>query len=185
MLASKKMGFSLIELLVVLVVLGILVGLVTPSLTATLHNHERRSALHDLMGLFALARQRAVIEGTIVTVCPVNAVGACSRDWNGKIYAFQDPDNLRQLPLGQTPLRILTVAGSGSLVARSLNRSYFQFKPTGFVHSDLGNITWCPISGEPELAGQIIISRGGRIRLAKDHDGDGVPEDARGRPLRC
>lgn len=183
--SQKKAGFSLIELLVLTALIGLLAGLAMPSLTSTLQNQERRGTLHDLLGLFALARQHAVMEGVIVTVCPVNSMGACSRDWNNEIYAFSDPDNQRQLTAGKAPLRVVSTGGSGRIVVRSLHRSYFQFRPSGFVHSDLGNVTWCPNTGNASLAGQIIISRGGRARLANDHDGDGIPEDAQGRPLKC
>ncbi len=106
--SQKRTGFSLIELLVLTALIGLLAGLAMPSLTSALQNQERRSTLHDLLGLFALARQHAVMEGVIVTVCPVNSMGACSRDWNNEIYAFSDPDNQRQLTAGKAPIRVVS-----------------------------------------------------------------------------
>ncbi|MFP3979592.1 GspH/FimT family pseudopilin [Marinobacter sp. KMM 10035] len=185
MLTRKSRGFSLLELMIVVVIAAILINIVIPSLTTLINSQERKGALNDLMGVFAFARQHAVMNGAIITVCPLDAANSCGRDWNSDIHAFLDPDNTRALSANENLLRTISPSGGGRLVARSLNRSFFQFRPTGFIHSDLGNITWCPESGENKLAGQIIISRGGRVRIAKDTDSDGIPEDSRGRPIRC
>ncbi|WP_368497982.1 GspH/FimT family pseudopilin [Marinobacter sp. 2_MG-2023] len=185
MLAHKSRGFSLLELMIVVVIAAILVNIALPSFTSLISNQERKGALHDLMGVFAFARQHAVMHGAIITVCPLDATRTCGRDWNGNIHVFLDSDNTRKLIANENLLRTISPSGNGRLIARSLNRSFFQFRPTGFIHSDLGNITWCPESRDPALAGQIIISRGGRVRIARDTDNDGIPEDSQGRPLHC
>ncbi|MBQ0745836.1 MAG: GspH/FimT family pseudopilin [Marinobacter sp.] len=185
MLARKNRGFSLLELMIVVIIAATLVNIALPSFTSLINSQERRGALHDLMGVFAFARQHAVMNGAIVTVCPLDTTGTCGRDWNSDIHAFLDPDNTRKLTANESLLRTISPSGNGRLIARSLNRSFFQFRPTGFIHSDLGNITWCPESRNASLAGQIIISRGGRVRIARDTDNDGIPEDSKGRPLRC
>jgi type IV fimbrial biogenesis protein FimT len=185
MIALKNRGFSLLELMIVLAVAAILMNLALPSFSSFINNQERKSALYGLMGVFAFARQHAVMTGAIVTVCPLDATDTCGRDWNGDIHAFLDPNNSRKLIGPKALLRTVSPSGNGRLIVRSLNRSFFQFRPTGFVHSDLGNVTWCPKSRDASLAGQIIISRGGRVRVARDTDNDGIPEDSRGRPIRC
>tara|TARA_R110001592_G_scaffold99240_2_gene282890 strand:- start:196 stop:753 length:558 start_codon:yes stop_codon:yes gene_type:complete len=185
MFISKKYGFSLLELMIVLAVAAILLNLALPALTSFTNNQERKSALYGLTGMLAFARQHAVMTGTIVTVCPLDNTNVCGKNWNGDIHAFLDPFNNRKLSGSETLLRTISPSGNGGLRVRSLNRSFFQFRPTGLVHSDLGNITWCPKSGDASLAGQIIISRGGQVRMANDTDNDGIPEDSKGRPLSC
>lgn len=185
MFAQKNRGFSLLELMIAVVVTAILISTALPSFTSFVSSQERRGALHDLLGVFAFARQHAVMNGAIVTVCPLDTINTCGKDWNGEIHAFLDPDNTRKLSANAALLRTISPSGNGRLVIRSLQRSFFQFRPTGFVHSDLGNVTWCPKSRDASLAGQIIISRGGRVRVARDTDNDGIPEDSRGRPIRC
>ncbi|RBW48204.1 GspH/FimT family pseudopilin [Marinobacter sp. F3R11] len=185
MFAHKNRGFSLLELIIVVVIAATLVNMALPSFTSFISSQERKGVLHDLMGMFAFARQHAVMNGAIVTVCPLDPSGACGKDWNSDIHAFLDPDNARKLTTSRALLRTISPTDGGQLIARSLNRSFFQFRPTGFIHSDLGNITWCPESGDASLAGQIIISRGGRVRVARDTDNDGIPEDSKGQPLSC
>lgn len=185
MFTSKSRGFSLLELMIVVAITALLATIALPSFTSFLNAQERNSALYGLMGIFAFARQHAVTSGAIVTVCPLDASRKCGRNWNDEIHVFLDPYNTRRLSTNETLLRTITPSGTGNITVRSLNRSYFQFRPTGLTHSDLGNITWCPRSGNAALAGQVIISIGGRARTAQDRDNDGIPEDARGRPLRC
>lgn len=185
MFARKNRGFSLLELMIVVVVAAILMNIAAPSFTSFISNQERKSALYGLMGMFAFAREHAVMTGAIVTVCPLDATNTCGGDWNGDVHAFLDPNNTRKLSSNEALLRTISPSGNGRLIVRSLNRSFFQFRPSGLTHSDLGNVTWCPKSGDTSLAGQIIISRGGRVRVARDTDNDGIPEDSKGRPIRC
>ncbi|HDZ37898.1 MAG TPA: prepilin-type N-terminal cleavage/methylation domain-containing protein [Marinobacter sp.] len=185
MFASKNSGFSLLELMIVVVVAAILMNTMLPSFTSFINNQERKSALYGLMGIFAFAREHAVMTGALVTVCPLDTTNTCGTDWNADIHVFLDPNNTRKLSANETLLRTISLSGNGRLIVRSLHRSYFQFRPTGLTHSDLGNITWCPKSRDASLAGQIIISIGGRVRIARDTNNDGTPEDSRGRPLRC
>ena len=138
MLARKNRGFSLLELMIVVIIAATLVNIALPSFTSLINSQERRGALHDLMGVFAFARQHAVMNGAIVTVCPLDTTGTCGRDWNSDIHAFLDPDNTRKLTANESLLRTISPSGNGRLIARSLNRSFFQFRPTGFIHSDLG-----------------------------------------------
>jgi type IV fimbrial biogenesis protein FimT len=185
MITRKSQGFSLLELLVVLTISAVLLNLAAPSLSSFVDNQERKSAMYGLMSAFALARQQAVMTGAIVTICPLDETNACGKDWNSEIHVFLDPYNTRELKSSKALIRTISPEGKGRLTVRSLSRSFFQFKPTGLVLSDLGNVTWCPKDGNQSLAGQIIISRGGRTRFARDNDNDGIAEDAQGRPLRC
>lgn len=185
MFAQKSRGFSLLELMIVIAVSAIIMSIAFPSFTSFINNQERRSALYELTGIFAFARQHAVMNGALVTVCPLDSTDTCGRNWNDDIHAFLDPNNTRKLSTNKALLRTISPSKNGYLTVRSLNRSFFQFRPTGFVHSDLGNITWCPKSRDSSLAGQVIINRGGQVRLARDTDNDGIPEDSKGDPLSC
>ncbi len=185
MVHQNTKGFTLVELMLTLVITTILVTLSLPSLNTLITSFERHGAVHDLLGLFALARKHAVMNGTLVTVCPLDAQKKCGTNWNGEIHAFSDPENTRSASSEQAILQTISPQGNGKFTVRSLHKSFFQFHPTGFTYSDLGNITWCPDSGDPTQAAQIIVSRGGRVRIARDRNGDGIPEDANGQPVRC
>ena len=65
------------------------------------------------------------------------------------------------------------------------NRSYLMIRPSGLTDWQNGNFLYCPESGDPRLARQIVINAQARVRHARDSDGDGIVEDARGRAVVC
>ncbi len=178
-------GLTVVELVVTLAIVSILLISSVPTFSSLIDNSRRAAEANDMLGFFVLARQQSILSGRVVTVCPVNSEGKCSRDWNTPLYAFYDTGNQRQIENDTDVFRILPTPGSGTRKARSLSRSYFQYRPNGMIFSDLGNITWCPDDQNSENAAHLVISRGGRIRLARDTNGDGIPNKANGDNVSC
>ncbi|WP_111498330.1 MULTISPECIES: GspH/FimT family protein [Marinobacter] len=178
-------GFSLVELLLTLVLAAILLSFAIPSMSDLIDGAQRRSSIHDLLSFMSFARHYAIDSSRIVTVCPLDETNHCGNDWNGPLSLFVDPYNERGLSAATHILRTLPSPETGTLKARSLHSSYFQYQPSGLIYSDLGNITWCPENRDRTQAAQLIISRGGRIRIAPDSDGDGIPEGSDGAPVDC
>ena len=183
---SKCSGFTLTELVVVTALVAIMASTALPAFLKLLDSAQNRSEINDLFTFLATARTEAVRAGRIHTLCPLETTtNACGKNWNGPLYLFEDPLNERKLSGNTQVTRILPPPERGTLHVRSLSRSYFQYRPDGQIYSDLGNITWCPDSRDSGQAAQLIISRGGRIRLAADLDDDGIAEDANGDPVNC
>lgn len=183
---SKCSGFTLIELIVVTALVAIMATTAIPAIRELMDSTQNRSAVNELFTFLATARSEAVRSGRIHTLCPLEpTTETCGKDWNKALYLFEDPFNERKLSDNTRIARILPPPGRGSLLVRSLSRSYFQYRPDGQIYSDLGNITWCPDSGDTDQAAHLIISRGGRIRLAADRDNDGIVENADGDPVNC
>ena len=65
------------------------------------------------------------------------------------------------------------------------NRTHLMIRPDGLTDWQNGNLLYCPESGDPRFARQIVINVQARVRHARDSDGDGIVEDARGRPVAC
>ena len=182
---SSAKGLSLLEMLIVISILSILLTITTPSFNKLAQESQRRSMVNDLLGFFSLARREAVIKGKIITLCPLNPEGKCGKDWNADLHLFEDRMNKRELTSPQSLLATLPAPKFGHRKVRSLSKSYFQFRPNGMILSDLGNITWCPDSRDPSKAAHLLISRGGIIRVAQDHDNDGIPDRADGARIEC
>src|SRR5690606_41616129 len=79
-------------------------------------------------------------------------------------------------------IRVFPKEIQGNLTA---SKAYFRYRPDGMIQGDWGNLTWCPASGDASLAVHVVINRGGRLRVATDTDGDGVPNKASGDPVQC
>lgn len=178
-------GVTLLELIIVITVLAVMTTTVLPGLQGLFENTTRRAHLQDMVGLFHLARTEAVNQGTLITICPLDDDDECTGDWQRPIHVFADPGNRRALSDAEQLLRVREPPDSGSWTVRVGNRGYFQYRPDGMVHGTLGNLTWCPESGDAENAGQLIINMGGRLRYAQDHSGDGIVQGSDGRPVSC
>lgn len=178
-------GFSLIELIVCITIVAVLTALASPSMSELVEDSQRRAVVNDMLAFLSLGRQESVLSGSVVTLCPLNASKRCSRDWSKPLTLFRDPGNRRAVIHIEQIIRVLPPPKYGQLVTRSLSRSYFQYRPDGMIYSGLGNITWCPEDRNPRKAAHFLIRKGGSIRLSRDNDGDGIPENSRGEPVKC
>lgn len=59
-MATQRRGFTLVELMVVLAVIGIIVGMSVPGLTAYARDLRLKTATRQIMGLLGLARSTAI-----------------------------------------------------------------------------------------------------------------------------
>lgn len=69
----RSAGFTLLELMIAITVLGIIVGIGVPSFTDSIRRNRLTSQTNALVSAMAIARSEAVKRGTVVTICPANA----------------------------------------------------------------------------------------------------------------
>lgn len=76
-------GFTLIEMLVTLTVLGVLMGVAVPSFRTFVAGQKVKTASHDLMTALVIARSEAIKRNANVTVAPYTA-GSWVSGWTVK-----------------------------------------------------------------------------------------------------
>jgi len=115
--AEEMKGFTIIELMVVLVVAAILLGVGVPSFVGMTKKNRLESAAREMAAAIDLARSEASGRGTWVSLCKSNVAGgepyscASSGDWSqGWIMftdngAYPDADN-GDFDTGETLIRI-------------------------------------------------------------------------------
>ena len=181
-------GFTLIELMLTLAVAALLLAMAAPSFNRLVANHRGAAAMNQMAGAVNFARSLAITQGGVVTLCPGRSTECLGRDqWHRGALIFVDQNRNGILDGNERVTRALPALEPGERIYwRSFrNRTYLQFHARGYTRWQNGNFLYCPPDGDPRLARMAIINPPGRLRSARDRDGDGVVEDASGRPLAC
>lgn len=168
-------GFSLVEALSVVAIMGVFAGVAVPSLQAASGSMRVSSASNELLADLLLARSEAVKRKTRVVVCKSwdGLVCATSGNWQQGWIVFADLDGnglraaseplLQRQPAGPVALRISGNGNVASYVAYVANGST-RLANGGF---QAGTLTVCQASGRPTPARQIVINAAGRPRVQK------------------
>ncbi|MEM7217900.1 MAG: GspH/FimT family protein [Pseudomonadota bacterium] len=183
-------GFTLFELIAVVAIAALLAAFAVPSLIHLVRDHRATAAMNGMLGRIQLARATAISLRRNVTLCP-GAPGATDcgkRDtWHDGSLLFVDSnrngrmDGSDYLVRGFPPLR----NGERFRWRSFRNKKSLTLRPSGLTDWQNGHLQYCPPANDARLARQAIINAQARVRSARDSDGDGIREDARGRPLRC
>ena len=182
---QSKGGFSLIEVLVVLVLAATLLLLAVPGMRGFLAVARLDAAIADFSGALALARSEAIRRGTRVSLR--NLAG--SRNWGAGWQMFVDADSDGQPDAGETVLRRQAALSAPlSLYGNTNYANFLAFKADGTVNQ-IGTFILCH-DGLLAEDGQsrsraLIVSWAGRVRLGQDGNGNGVPEKDSGEISSC
>lgn len=113
----RARGFSLVELIITISVVGILATIATPSMTSIMTRHRVQDATSDLFAALLKARGEAIMLNSDVRVVPVGG------DWAAG-WQVPDPSNPGSYFDKHEPVDAVTITMSGapSLIYRSNGR---------------------------------------------------------------
>lgn len=192
-------GFTLIELMLVIILLAVAATFAVPNFNEGVQNSRLTSQVNDASGLIGYSRSEASkLADGVVTVCSSTDQASCSgsANWETGWIVFEDVDGDRTIDAGDGD-QLLRIGGalSGGNTMRLLDLtsdggSFIQFASNGFpVPSATGNasgtLVICDDRGAPEARG-VVLNVSGQTRLARDTGGtDGVLNDHEGNDLTC
>lgn len=160
---NQVAGYTLLQLLVTTAItaIGINAGL---GLSDLLERQGRLVAASNLQRLVAFTRAEAVVRQQDITLCALDAAGACSRDWlDSQIAVFADSNRNRRLDEGEALRLSRWNARRGQVQWRAaLGRPYLRFSEMGSTAQN-GSFILCA-EGAAKLV--LRINRGGRPYLA-------------------
>lgn len=160
----KALGFSLIELIIVLAVLGIGLALALPSIAPAIERTEAATTASRLQLALNQARLGAINSSLPTVVCPSLDRLTCSRsiDWRGGVLLFADANNDGQRQPDE-PLQQYFALGNHPVFS-STGRIRARFLPDGTAHG--ANLTLTVCAGDAQ-ATRLIIANAGRIRIER------------------
>jgi len=144
----RNHGFTMIELMVTLVVLGILLGVGIPSFNTIMLNSRTSGLANDLTSAINLARSEAVKRAAPVSVCPSDDANSCSGTWSDGWIAIADG--------AAEPLRVWRAPFPGA----TFNQVPASTASQPIVFGPLGQL----VSATTEITVQVDGCRGVRAR---------------------
>ncbi|MSR08549.1 MAG: prepilin-type N-terminal cleavage/methylation domain-containing protein [Gammaproteobacteria bacterium] len=166
---GRARGFTAVELLFSLAIVGLVTALAVPSFRDFLQNNRTAEEANALVGALALARNEAVTRGVPVSVCSStdNATCADDPDWTtGWIVFTDDVDPVGSVDGADTVLRALPALRTGSDLAASAN--FVSYAANGFLGTAAGVTFDLDIDGcTGNHNRQITLNLQGRAAIAQ------------------
>ena len=123
----RSRGFSLIELLVVLVLIGIMAGVAAPAVGRFVDTLEFREQVAEVMAIVRYARLKAITEGKLLVITADTDASSHSLTLSGAVYEVRDLELAEDATLEIEPLELVFspegYATPGSLKLTSGERS--------------------------------------------------------------
>lgn len=157
-------GFTLLDLIIAMTILGVLMGIVIPTLkdaVARTHAASTRSAITTT--LFDALRHATVL-GREIVVCPASASQCAGGiDWSPGWIAFIDADGNRLHSPDEQIVRQQEKLPAGVRLHGTIGRQRIVYQPNGGNGGSNITFTLCDRRG-PKHAQALILSNGGRLR---------------------
>jgi len=172
---KKSMGFSVVELVIVLAVAAILLGTAVPSFKETIQNNRLATQVNELHAGLSMARSEAVKRNNNVTICPraVSEGGTLvcdsSGNWGNGWIVFVDDDADGEIEGGE-------IVRVGDAMVNEITASFSEdeviYASSGLAISGTnGTFTLCDTRGA-DVARGLVVGPSGRPRLPIGSDDD-------------
>ena len=179
-------GFTLYELLITMMIVGVVLVLGIPNMTEFTRNSRISGTSNDLHAAFHLARSEAARAKTNVTICasadPFGGASTCDGTWDqGFIVFLDDNGDLLRNGVNETVLRAHGPMDTAINLAIADDATYFSYGPSGLGRGNVnGNIALsqviiCDERGVAETsqdfsAGRLFVTTPmGRATIVRDY----------------
>ncbi len=140
---TNQNGFTLYELLITMVIVGVVLTFGVPNMLAFNQNGRMTSAANDLHSSFHLARSESGRAKTNITVCAsANALAAaanCGGTWDQGFIVFVDEDgDINRSGANETVLQAHGPVAEGITIAVADDATYFSYSSNGLGRPNVG-----------------------------------------------
>ena len=139
-------GFTLYELLITMLIVGVVLTLGIPNMTEFTRNSRISSMSNDFHAAFHLSRSEAAHAKSIVTICasadPLGAAPDCDGTWDQGFIVFVDTNgDLLRNAVDETVLRASGPIDSALTLAVANDATYFSYGPSGLGRGNVNGNT--------------------------------------------
>jgi len=179
----KNRGFTIIELLIVLAIVGIFAMIAAPNFMTMIQDNRLTAQTNNLLGTLYYARSEAVKLHADVTVCKSSNGTSCisntdASGWELGWLVWQDADGSLTVDVGETILRVGPASEGGNIIWVSAAirnvpaNNTLTFSSRGLASAS-GIWQICDTRGISE-AKAIVINTSGRARISETLDTGGA-----------
>lgn len=170
--AKKKLstelekGFTIIELMVTIAIVGILAAITMPNLNGFLIKMRVDNEVGEIHRLLLTARNSAISTGLNTTVCPLDSTQTCTDNWGGTVSVFTNTTPATNNIMGGTDILIkIKEAVKTNDILKISNAGAIIYSPAGrIITGNANKLTYCPYEYLDESNG-IDISTSGRTYI--------------------
>lgn len=156
-------GFTLYELMITVLVLGVVLAFGVPNLSEFTQNSRMTGTANDLHAAFQMARSEAARSKSNITICasadPLAAAADCDGTWDQGFIVFVDTNaDGARAGVTETVLRAHDEISTGVSLAVANDATYFMFAASGLGRLDGG--------GNPSLSQVVMCDERGNVTAA-------------------
>lgn len=142
---AKQTGFTMYELLITMLVVGIILSLGVPSFSEFTQNSRISATANDLHSSFQLARSEAARAKTNITICAsansLDPAAVCGGTFDDGWIIFADLNgDLIRAGVGENVLRAHPAVHTRINIATNGGATYFGFAPSGLGRGNVGGV---------------------------------------------
>jgi type IV fimbrial biogenesis protein FimT len=157
---AKQHGFTIYELLITMIMIGIILSVGVPSMTTFMQGSRISGTANDLHSSFQLARSEAARSKNNITICAsansMDAGAACGGTFDDGWIIFIDLNgDIARGGAGENIIRAHPAIDDRLDITTNAGATYFGFAPSGLGRGDVG--------GNPSLVTATICDDRGNV----------------------